>query len=89
MTIATRIRQLRRERGLTQEHLGELCGASKSAVSQWESGDTLPTLQNIMAMTATVHGFVRAFAILTALFELLLIAILLASGSDPSSFRPR
>ena len=42
-----------------------------------------------LAMTATVHGFVRAFAILTALFELLLIAILLASGSDPSSFRPR
>lgn len=56
MTISTRIRQLRHERGLTQEQLGQLCGASKSAVSQWEAGTTLPSLSNIMAMRESL-GF--------------------------------
>jgi transcriptional regulator with XRE-family HTH domain len=39
-TMGTRIRQLRVARGLTQPELGELCGVSKSAVSQWEDGST-------------------------------------------------
>jgi transcriptional regulator with XRE-family HTH domain len=50
MNMADRLKQLRKARGLTQDQFGELCGASKSAVSQWESGGTVPSLQNIMAL---------------------------------------
>lgn len=37
MTLGTRIAALRRERGLSQEALGELVGVSRQAVSKWES----------------------------------------------------
>ena len=36
--ISTRIAELRREKGLTQEELGALVGVSGQAVSKWESG---------------------------------------------------
>jgi transcriptional regulator with XRE-family HTH domain len=39
-TMGDRIKALREARGLTQTQLGELCGVSKSAVSQWEDGTT-------------------------------------------------
>jgi DNA-binding XRE family transcriptional regulator len=39
-TMGDRIRHLRIARGYTQPALGDLCGVSKSAVSQWEGGST-------------------------------------------------
>jgi transcriptional regulator with XRE-family HTH domain len=38
--IGTRIRTIRRERGLTQDALAERVGVSRSAVAQWETGRT-------------------------------------------------
>lgn len=40
MTMGERIRQLRLEKGLTQEELGEIVGVKKAAVQKWESGLT-------------------------------------------------
>ena len=42
MTLGTRIAALRRERGLSQEQLGEKLGVSRQAISKWESGQTNP-----------------------------------------------
>jgi transcriptional regulator with XRE-family HTH domain len=39
-TMGDRIRQLREGHRLTQTQLGQLCGVTKSAVSQWENGPT-------------------------------------------------
>lgn len=39
-TMGDRIKRLREAQNLTQTELGELCGVSKSAVSQWEDGST-------------------------------------------------
>ena len=50
--MCDRIRELRRRHGMTQDELGEICGAGKSAVSQWENGDTKPTIDNLMALQA-------------------------------------
>jgi transcriptional regulator with XRE-family HTH domain len=36
-TVGTRIRALRRARGLTQDDLATACGVSRSAVAQWET----------------------------------------------------
>lgn len=36
--IGTRIRSVRRERGLTQDELADQVGVSRSAVAQWETG---------------------------------------------------
>ena len=42
--IGVFLRQLRRERGLTQEQLAERLGVSNRSVSRWENGATLPDL---------------------------------------------
>jgi len=39
-SFADRIRQLRVIRNMTQEQLAAACGVTKSAVSQWELGNT-------------------------------------------------
>jgi transcriptional regulator with XRE-family HTH domain len=36
--IGERIREIRRQRGITQEGLAEAVGVSRSAVAQWETG---------------------------------------------------
>ena len=38
--IGTRIRAVRRDRGLTQDDLADRVGVSRSAVAQWETGRT-------------------------------------------------
>ncbi len=38
LQIGKRIRELRRERNITQEKLAELLGVSFQSVSRWESG---------------------------------------------------
>ena len=37
MTLGQRIAALRKEKGLSQEGLGELVGVSRQAVSKWEA----------------------------------------------------
>lgn len=37
-----RVRELRRQRGLTQRQLGRLCGASGAVIGQVERGERLP-----------------------------------------------
>ena len=49
MTVGERIKQLRKEKGLTQEELGELLGVKKSAVQKYESGQ----VQNLKQSTIT------------------------------------
>lgn len=51
MTIGQGIQQLRREKGLSQEALGEALGVSRQAVSKWESDLTLPEIDNLIAMS--------------------------------------
>ncbi len=38
MTFSEKLVQLRKEKGLSQEDLAELCGVSRQAVSRWELG---------------------------------------------------
>ena len=41
MDLGTRISELRREKGMTQEQLAKLVGISAPAVSKWETGLSL------------------------------------------------
>lgn len=60
VTIGTTIRNLRRQRDMTQEQLAEYLGITSRAVSQWECGRTapdiaqLPVLANIFEVSADV-----------------------------------
>lgn len=48
--LGRRIKLARKRAGLTQDKLGEMVGFTKSAVSQWESGATLPDVRPIVAL---------------------------------------
>lgn len=50
-----RIKELRKKQGLTQQKLGELIGANRASVSQWESGDVSPSADYLVAL-ARVFG---------------------------------
>ncbi len=50
MIIGSRLRKARKEKGLTQEVLGELIGVGKSAICCYEKEVRNPTLDNIVEL---------------------------------------
>lgn len=79
MTVAEKIKSLRRELGLTQVQLGELLGVQKNAVSKWECGrvEDIPG-QKIKAMAA-IFGVPPSYLIDDDLEDIHLII----SDNDP------
>ena len=47
--VGKRIQVIRLEKGLTLEQFGKLIGASKSSISEWESGKHLPPAKSIIS----------------------------------------
>lgn len=45
--MGARIRRLREQLGMTQKQLADALGLNQSAIALWESGKTVPTLQNL------------------------------------------
>ena len=54
MMIADKIAGLRKEKGWSQEQLAEQMGVSRQAVSKWESGQALPDLDKILALSLSL-----------------------------------
>ena len=50
----TRVRVLRRERGLTQQELGRRSGLSRSFLSQVENGNRAPSLSSLSRISAAL-----------------------------------
>lgn len=51
MTTGEKIAALRREKGLSQEALGEKLGLSRQAVSKWEADQAVPTMDNLVELS--------------------------------------
>ena len=51
MNIHERIQQLRKEHNLSQEQLADRLGVSRQAVSKWESRQSLPDIDKIIAIS--------------------------------------
>ena len=47
-----RIRELRKERGLTQEQLGKAVGIANNTISQYETGALEPNIETIIKLCA-------------------------------------
>ncbi len=47
VTIGKRIRETRKQKGLTQKKLGELCGMSEAQISQYETGYRNPSYKTL------------------------------------------
>lgn len=50
------IAELRKEKGLTQEQLGEKLGVTNKTISRWETGVYLPSADALLAMSKMVEG---------------------------------
>ena|SRR4029077_17476993 len=52
--VGTRIRKAREAVGLSQEDVGDALGLSRSAVSQWEKGQSSPTESNLVTLSGVL-----------------------------------
>lgn len=50
MTVGEKIFALRKEHGLSQEELGQMMMVSRQTVSFWETGQTVPTVDNLIRL---------------------------------------
>ncbi len=51
MSIADRIQQLRKSKGISQEELADRIGVSRQAVSKWESEQSIPDIEKIILLS--------------------------------------
>ncbi len=51
MNMAQRIQKLRKEKGISQEELANALNISRQAVSKWEGQQSVPDLDNIIALS--------------------------------------
>lgn len=51
MNLADRIQYLRKQKGYLQEDLADKVGVSRQAVSKWESEQSTPDLEKVIAMS--------------------------------------
>lgn len=51
MNVADRIQHLRKGRGLSQEELADAVGVSRQAVSKWESEQSVPDIDKVIALS--------------------------------------
>jgi transcriptional regulator with XRE-family HTH domain len=51
MNVGEKIQQLRRAGGLSQEQLAEMVGVSRQAISKWETGQSSPEIEKILAIS--------------------------------------
>ncbi|MDR1821420.1 MAG: helix-turn-helix domain-containing protein [Oscillospiraceae bacterium] len=51
MTFAENLMELRRAKGYSQEELGFLLGVTRQTVSKWETGQTTPELDKLIALS--------------------------------------
>jgi len=42
--------QIRKQKGMTLDAVGQLSGLSESAILRWESGDTMPRVDNLQRL---------------------------------------
>jgi transcriptional regulator with XRE-family HTH domain len=51
MLIAQRIKELRKEAGLTQVELAKIIGCNQSMIARWEKGECEPTATAILKLS--------------------------------------
>ncbi len=55
MTIGQKLKEARKQAGLSQEQLAEKMAVSRSAVAKWEANNGLPDVDNLKALAALLN----------------------------------
>ena len=51
MELGKKIAEIRKENGLTQEDLAELCSVTRQTISNWENGKSYPDLETLVLIS--------------------------------------
>lgn len=51
MSFSTKLQDLRKQKGISQESLAEIVGVSRQAISKWESGKAYPDINNLIILS--------------------------------------
>ena len=51
MEFGSELQRLRKQRGMSQEELGEALGVSRQTISKWENGSAYPDMLNLMTIS--------------------------------------
>ncbi len=52
MNFADKLKELRKQKGISQEQLAEKIYVSRQAITKWESGNGIPDIENLLAISA-------------------------------------
>jgi len=55
MSFGNNLREVRKQRGITQEGLAEMLGVSRQAISKWESDSGYPETEKLIALSRTLN----------------------------------
>ena len=55
MTFGEKLKEVRRQAGMSQEKLAEKLGVSRQAITKWETNAGIPDIENIMAVSTLFH----------------------------------
>ncbi len=53
--IGDNIKVYRKKNQLTHDDIAEACNVTRQAVSKWENGESLPTVDNLYALSRLLH----------------------------------
>ena len=77
MPTGTRIKELRKQKGLTQKQLGELCGMYESQIRKYENGNANPKIETLQKI---------AFALGVPITELINCSYDIVDGKEVKVF---
>ena len=52
MNFADKLKELRKQKGISQEQLAEKIHVSRQAITKWESGNGIPDIENLIAISS-------------------------------------
>lgn len=52
MKFSEKLKDLRKQKGISQEQLAEKIYVSRQAITKWESGNGLPDIENLIAISS-------------------------------------
>ena len=55
MSFGENLKNVRKQRGITQEELAEILGVSRQAISKWESDNGYPETEKLLLLSKTLN----------------------------------
>lgn len=55
MSFADNLKQVRKEKGLSQEELADIMNVSRQSVSKWELGESYPEVENLLLLSRRLN----------------------------------